>query len=388
MTILDSFALAYVPAAGAKAERESFSIKVNINLWTQCGWKDDCPVLDIGLMASNVSLAEKIRLYIPFFVDRKNLTDLCGCLSKNTDLLGAVFNEPYTSTARSGEVKKTDVLEGKNRNTKFTLYNLDFTSKDVELSTYKQKGTFLDFNIQNIIGSSNTAGSCDEYYFRFRIESPELKKCVREYQAPNRYFETLVNSTYMVDMRFNNTRSMEQSLVQVLTAQGGRLLASINSLHFLLMTKVDVDVDKDFKSARVLEEEIWNSYVNLPKQSGEKSTEIQTESRTTEDIIAYHTSVKGNDKEDGSGKENIGSWEFFTKIKTGRCNGKTIIPYLVLLILLNITSNFASNILLSLTDFAQSELISLGLQVFVLIVITIICFVMLHKLILTNQSKG
>lgn len=384
---MDSFALAYVSANGAETEREKFSIKVNINLWTQCGWKDDCPVLDIGLMASNVSLVKKIRLYIPFPIEKENLSDLCECLSGNTDLLGAVFNEPYTSAARSGEMKKTDVLEGKDRKTKFTLYSLDFASNDVELS-HKQKGVFLDFNIGNIIGSSSAVDFCDEYYFRFRIESPELKNCVREYQAPNRYFETLVNSTYMVDMRFNNTRSLDHSLVQELTAQNGWMLAPINSLHFLLMAKVDVDVEKDFDSARVLEEKIWNGYVNLPKKSREKSTEVQTELRTTEDIVAYHKSVKGKDKADGSGKENIGSWEFFTKIKTGRCNGKTIIPYLLLLILLNIASNFASNILLSLTDFAQSELISLGLQVFVLIVITIICFVMLHKLILTNQSKG
>lgn len=375
---MDSFALAYVSANGAE-EKDKFSIKVNINLWTQCGWKDDCPVLDIGLLVSKVSMAEKIRLYIPFPIDTQNLSDLCGCLSKNTDLLGAVFNEPYTSTARSGEVKKTDVLEGKDRKTKFTLYNLDFTSKDVELSCYKDKGTFLDFNIKNIVGSSNTAGSCDEYYFRFRIESPVLKKCVREYQAPNRYFETLVNSTYMIDMRFNNTRSMDQSLVQVLTAQNGWMLASINSLHFLLMTKVDVDVDKDFDSARVLEEEIWNDYVNLPKQNGDKSSEAQMESRTTEDIIAYHTSVKGKEKQDGSGKENIGSWEFFTKIKTGRCNGNTIVPYLVLLILLNIASNFASDMLLSIPEFNAEIFI---VKTAMLFIIAIICFIMLRKLIL------
>ena len=376
---MDSFALAYVSVDGAEKAREKFSIKVNINLWTQCGWKDDCPILDIGLMVSCISLAKKTRLYIPFLIKKENLADLCGCLAANTDLLGAVFNEPYTSAARSREMKKTDVLEGKERKTKFTLYSLDFTSNDVELSPYKQKGTFLDFNIGNIIGSSNTVDSCDEYYFRFRIESPALKKCVREYQAPNRYFETLVNSTYMVDMRFNNTRSLDHSLVQELTAQNGWMLAPINSLHFLLMAKVDVDVEKNFDSARVLEEKIWNGYVNLPKQSGEKSTEVQTELRTTEDIIAYHTSVKGKDKVDGSGKENIGSWEFFTKIKTGRCNGKTIIPYLLLLILLNIASNFASNMLSSIT---QLDLPSVIVQAVVLILIAIICFIMLRELIL------
>lgn len=379
MTDLDSFALAYVSADGVEGEKDGFSIKVNINLWTQCGWKDKWPVLDIGLMVSRISLAQTIRLYIPFCVNTCDFSDLCECLSKDSDLLGAVFNEPYTAKDRSGEVKKADVFKGNEPTLKFTLYELDFCSNDIELSHYKEKGTFLNFNIGNIIGSSNADGSSDKYYFRFRIESDELKKCVREYQAPNRYFETLVNSTYMVDMRFNNTRSMEQSLVQMLTAQDGYSLVPINSLHFLLMTKVDVDVDKDFKSARVLEEKIWNNYVNITKQNDSKSTETSIELRTTEDIIAYHASVKGKDTEDGSGKENIGSWEFFTKLKTGRCNGQTIITYLILLILLNMSSNFASNILLSLTQF---NLRTIGVQVFVLFVIAGICFGMLRKLVL------
>lgn len=374
---MDSFALAYVPANGAEAEREKFSIKVNINLWTHCGWKAECPVLDIGLMVSRISLAQTIRLYIPFPVSKDNFSDLCKCLSKDSDLLGAVFNEPYTAKDRSGEVKKADVFKGREQTLEFTLYELDFSSKDVKLSQYKEKGTFLDFNIGNIIGSSNAVGSCDEYYFRFRIESPALNRCVREYQAPNRYFETLVNSTYMVDMRFNNTRSLEHSLVQELTAQNGWMLAPINSLHFLLMAKVDVDVEKDFDSARVLEEKIWNDYVNI---SNLKTSDMQTIVRPTEDIIAYHTSSKGEKKTDGSGRKDIGSWEFFTRIKTGRCNSKTIIPYLFLLILLNIASNFAFNILLELICqyLAQQGVVYFIWQVLALTVIGAICYFMLR----------
>ena len=48
---MDSFALAYVPSNDKNdennANKEHFSVKVNINLWTQCGWEDETPVLDI-----------------------------------------------------------------------------------------------------------------------------------------------------------------------------------------------------------------------------------------------------------------------------------------------------------------------------------------------------
>lgn len=46
------------------------------------------------------------------------------------------------------------------------------------------------------------------------------------------------------------------------------------------MTKVDVDVDANFGSSRVLEKDIWDKYVNLSDK----------EKRKTEDIIAYHSS--------------------------------------------------------------------------------------------------
>lgn len=337
---MDSFALAYIPA---KEEIDyDFSIKVNINLWTQCGWGNDEPVLDIGLMVSKISSSAQVRVYIPFTIQKKNLTDLCECLSMDADLLGAVFNEPYTSADVPEQKKKAEVFEGKSKKTKFILYKLDFSCEnDVKLSPYKKdkqtKGTFLDFNTKNIVGNIEN-GDCDTYYLRFRIQSSELKKCVREYEAPNRYFETLVNSTYMVDIRFNNTRSMDRSLVQELTTQNGWSLAPINGLHFLLMTKVDVDVSNDFNSSRVLEKETWNKYVNPNK-----------EGRTTEDIIAYHSSKKfilpQQMISDEHVVQDIGSWEFFTRVKAGHCNAKTIIPYVILLVLFNVASNIVFNML-------------------------------------------
>lgn len=369
---MDSFALAYIPT---KTETDyDFSIKVNINLWTQCGWEIDEPVLDIGLLISKLSAAQTVRLYIPFPVQKNNLKDLCECLSKDAELLGAVFNEPYTSANNPGQSKKADVFKGKDRKTKFILYKVDFSSTDdVNLQPYENgtvKGTFLDFNAKNILGNAG-ADECEDYYLRFRIQSSELKKCVREYQAPNRYFETLVNSTYMVDMRFNNTRSMNGSLVQTLTNQENWSLAPINGLHFLLMTKVDVDVSNDFGSSRVLEKQTWDGYVNLNK-----------EGRTTEDIVAYHCSKKFDAKKVSDGEavlRDIGSWEFFTRIKAGRCSVRTILPYIFLLILFNVASNFVFNIILSLLPQGKNGNAGYLPQIIALLIIAVICCVILRK---------
>jgi hypothetical protein len=361
--ILDSFALAYVPTEKV-AEESRFSVKVNINLWTQCGWNEENPILDIGLMISNLSDASKVRLYIPFCLKYEELEDLCECLSKDANLLGAVFNEPYTSIDDlASNSKKAEVIKGRNsKETEFILYKLDFSSeKDVVITSYKNnKGTFLEFDPHFIKGNA-TKDACDQYYLRFRVRTPSLKECVREYQAPNRYFETLVNSTYMVDIRFNNTRSMDRSLVQELTAQDNWSLAPINGLHFLLMTKVDVDVDTNsrFNSSRALEKDIWNDYVNLDN----------TTKRSTEDIIAYHSSQKVKAME-----TDIGSWEFFTRLKAGKCNAKTIGPYLFLLIFLNIESNFAFNLCLTLLPFKEKAGVFIAIQVLVLLAIAFVCW--------------
>lgn len=340
---MDSFALAYIPSNSddSSENKEHFSVKVNINLWTQCGWDDETPVLDIGLMLYHLSEAKKVKLYIPFHIEKEDLEDLCECLSKDANLLGAVFNEPYRSADVAPGSKQAEVMiEGDLKKTEFILYRLDFSSNnDVQLSSYKgDRGTFLEFDPHFIKGNQNEV-SCDQYYLRFRIRTPLLKECVREYKAPNRYFETLVNSTYMVDVRFNNTRSMDRSLVQELTAQDRWSLAPINGLHFLLMAKVDVDVDAKFDSSRVLEKDIWNKYVD---PNGKKK-------RKTEDIIAYHSSKKlSKDTNSANGKRDIGSWEFFARLKAGKCSPMTIIPYVLLLVLLNVISNLTFNILLAL----------------------------------------
>lgn len=369
---MDSFALAYIPTP--KDKNYDFSIKVNINLWTQCGWKNDEPVLDIGFFISKLSAAQTIRLYIPFVVDTSNLEDLCECLSKDASLLGAVFNEPYTSADIPNQNKKARVFEGDDSEVKFILYKLDFSSQnDVQLKPYRNgetQGTFLDFDAKDILGGIKE-GECQDYYLRFRIQSPELRKCVREYEAPNRYFETLVNSTYMVDMRFNNTRSMNRSLVQTLTTQNNYALAPINGLHFLLMTKVDVDVSNDFNSSRVLEKKTWDEYVNL-----------KGEGRTTEDIVAYHCSKKFDVKKVPDGEavlKDIGSWEFFTRIKAGRCSICTILPYILLLILFNITSNFVFNIILSLLPQGENGDAGYLPQIIALLIIAVICYGILRK---------
>lgn len=135
------------------------------------------------------------------------------------------------------------------------------------------------------------------------------------------------------------------------------------------MTKVDVDVDANFGSSRVLEKDIWDKYVNLSDK----------EKRKTEDIIAYHSSKKlQKDAMSVNEKGDIGSWEFFTRLKAGKCGPITIIPYALLLILLNVISNLTFNILLTILPQEALNGPSMYVQLEALMVLIILfCIVLL-----------
>ena len=343
---MDSMALAYKPKPGKPSTpNDSFSVKVNINLWTQCGWESELPVLDIGLMLYNLSLVDELRLYFPFELNVEEITDLCDLLAHDNDLTGAVFNEPYSIHIDPSAPKKArvELVPGQNPPKKsdspFVLYSLD-PKNDIKLETFigntagvDVKGTFANISVASIVDEkvAGTTTKKTNYYLRFRIQSPQLANCVREYKAPNRFFETIVNSTYMVELRFNNTRSMTCTLVEKLTSRDGYQLAPIQSLHMLLMTKVYVDVDSSsFKSSRAIEENIWNKYVE--EISGKKPPK---------DIIAYHAKSSSEDVASG-----IGSWEFFARMKAGKFSIQDIIPYILLLAIFSISFNVLTDIVL------------------------------------------
>ena len=347
---MDSLALAYMPKTTTSKSVDTFSVKVNINLWTQCGWKNEVPVLDIGLMLYNLPLVKELRLYFPFDLETNQIKDLCTLLAHDQDLTGAVFNEPYSIHNDPSIPKKTrvELVSGQNSPKKsdapFALYCLD-PENDIKLESFKTAGaevtgTFATINVDSIVDdmAANNGGrpadpKITNYYLRFRIQSPQLSDSVREYKAPNRFFETLVTSTYMVELRFNNTRSMHSTLVEKLTSRDGYQLAPIQSLHMLLMTKVYVDVDSSsFNSSRAIEENIWNKYVEQIS-GGEQP----------KDIIAYH--AKSTAKENTS---DIGSWEFFTRMRAGKFSIQTIIPYILILAIITVTFNIVTDVVICL----------------------------------------
>lgn len=156
--------------------------------------------------------------------------------------------------------------------------------------------------------------------------------------------------------------------VQILTKRDNFKLAPIESLHMLLMTKVYVDVDGKFNSSRALEDKIWDSYIPAQERNDE----------ATKDIIAYHCKVKAKE-----GEITIGSWEFFTRMKSGKCNLLTIVPYILVLMIINLCSNFLTDLVITGVEYACPAF-AYVLKIVVFLVLVAVTWILLNR----QQSKS
>ena len=320
----------------AEQVKHQFAVeKLHFNLWASCFQSEThTPVLDVGLQLNDVFCAETLEMVLPFSLEKKDIKDLCGTIANTKNLCSAVFNEPYKM--REGRTKiHIASREGDSKTPELYLYTLDI-NHDLTLTPdnyNKIPHTILSFNLKNILSQAaeGTPEYNATYYLRFRISSPSLSACVSDFTTPNRSFETLVKTTSSIELRLNDTRSMDESLEQKFSDK----MAPVGVVHFLLLTKIDVDVDingTDFKSKRLLEKDIWKNY--LPDD---------IESNSVNGIIAYHFKKEPKDKE--MMPRDIGSWEFFTKISTGICTGKTIFSYAVIVCILGALGSLVASIL-------------------------------------------
>ncbi len=309
---MESFAFWYSEKEGSKGTVDAI---VHFNLWCACGWdkakpsapESASPFLDIGFQVKHLSCADKLSFFLPFSIpgDKKEtyIEDL-GCkFNSNPDLAAALFNENCSVTNTPGSKRIT--VNGIPDSDPFYIYQLD-VMRDIQLEDFKS-GTILTISTGQI--SPPDGGKPDDptYYFRFRIKQRPLDSLIHEYASPGGAFQSLFNTTYMVDFRFHNIRSLDKSLIERFHKSPNRMV-QVSQLHFFLMTKAYVDVSAaHFKSTRMIEQNVWKSYVN---------------DHDTTDLVAYHYA----DKPSGD-DPFLSSSELFTKFRVER----SVLPKYVLI---------------------------------------------------------
>lgn len=270
-------------------EKQELVADIHFNLWNVSD--SNQLFLDIGIMLENLDSRHSVFLYCPFSVKQEDISDLGNLLSRDNRLLNAVFNENYSLLNRS-KPKWAEVLTDSSPTPIFSIFTLDI-GNNLTVQSMTTGGT----KIQITIPSASTGEPYPKkIYVRFRIKSSKKQvNLIRGYKNAVAFLTGLVKECYVVDFRYNDTRSFSDTELEEFTTDGKGFVET-RKLHFLLLCKayIDVECSGDVKK-REIEEGIWQEYVDHID---------------TTDIIAYHISAKTPaDKE----KKDIGSWEFFAK---------------------------------------------------------------------------
>lgn len=355
---MGSMAFWYERANNAGASDSELSAVMNFNLWTQCGAKKSksqvdginkaTSFLDVGFLISNIQRSKKLYFFIPYKITEP--ADLSLNI-KDSTTIGAIFNETYSVTDIGDNSEFWPVT---NTNGKaFVIYSWKNrqpspVSFDKDVGILEINTVELQNNIRNF--ADDRVEAEDDFYFRFRInipDSPKQHNLVRRYKPKDSFLQSSFATTFIVDFRFNDPRSLPEKITKKIK-ESGNAFVPVKKLHFLLMTKASVDVETSANNIilRELEEEIWDKYVD-------NRFEIK-------DIVAYHSPNKA-EVDQGKSIKPIQQWEFFAKLKVNNSSKKVIMVYLGSLILITVLLNLASSVLYDLISDLIESLKNVGI---------------------------
>lgn len=274
MIILRSFAIWYKAKDNEVELNKEASI--HINLWDKAKGSNKNYCFDFGLLIEDINNIEKIYLYAPFTVQKKQIKDL-GSVISNNQLLNAIFNENFTTT--DGEPKRL-IVNAPEQNKNFVVYSLE-TENQIELASCKRNaetdGTILEIKVDTIKPTN-----INRYYFRIRLEAykDEIELINDEIKGVS-IFSNQFTNTEVIDFRLNDVRSCSEELrEQFHKGSIFKLLA----IHYLILRNANdtiIHYGKEINS-RMLEKDLWKNYID----------------GTNHNIIAYHIKSKAERKID------------------------------------------------------------------------------------------
>lgn len=319
-----------------KADIELKSV-MNFNLWTQCSTNGES-FLDIGFNVFGISAAKKLHYYIPFDTDKADVKDLSLKIN-NSKAIGAIFNEKYSVIDIPTSNCFWPVQNGSDQSTAFVIYSWAKGNTDniVQIYTVDDINGFChDIDVEKFLQKIKDTPNApfteiDKFYFRFRVPVPHPQNAdtiVRKYTPPNSFLQSTLATTYIVDFRFDDLRSLPEIISNKIIVSDSAFVP-VSKLHFLLMTKAHVDVETGAQDAslRELEEGVWEDYIETKFN--------------TKDVVAYHCAEKVPE-----GQDPIKQWEFFAKLKVNNSTWSVVSIYLFALGIITICFNLLSNLLL------------------------------------------
>lgn len=244
--------------------------ELHINLWKIKNGvlrvKSDL-VFDFGVKFD--SEIAKLCLFLPFKVSRTiPVKDLGEGMSRNRDLLNAVFNEDMICQSSTNHcfsrIEKNDSPTDESKNEMFYIYHLG--ASNVVREDYKEgsevKGTYLKININGAPSNKENSKSGEKYYIRFRIYVEDVNEVVHTKILSNDLLQAAFSRTDLYDIRLNEKREIPSKVDEKMNNEG-YALCKFSKIHFFYIADTDETINNGIdirKDSRLLEKDQWMGY--------------------------------------------------------------------------------------------------------------------------------
>ena len=281
---------------------------VHFNLWTNV----NPYTLDIGIKLKYFSKLDSICIYFPFGLNKDNISDLGGTITKTKEMLNAVFNESYTKE-EAEEPKQISIKE--NQKSLFYVYKLD-VENDIDIIK-KYEGSILAIKLKDKKSLQNGT----EYYFRIRIDDEKLSELVEKRKNISNIFSALLVENDFIDFRLNDWRSLHnESLIEHVRDNKAKNYG-MKKVNFFVMTNGDTEIKSNTKkSERKLETGAWEEYLDKLKKDS---------------VILAHQWQKLPEEN----MTNFNSFNAYLRFKKQWFNVQTVAWYLLIIISINVLSS-------------------------------------------------
>ena len=280
--------------------------------------------VDLAIRIRNVKVNTRMRVYVPFAVEREEINDV-SLLFSDTKILQAVFGSACIVDYKKNEFTSEIAYIGK------TVDIIHVSTLDYKLSALSD-GTLIDIDFKAIQPYIDN----DEAYFVWRMPHKSLDKLFKSRVGAGSLmsqFRDLITSPMLSEKHGYSVRVNEPRLLpEEITRVGSFHRQKIKKAVITISISEDYDInDEGCYRIRHLEEELYSGYI--------------PEKYKTDDVISYQWHQNRESKLQGQ-------FNFYYNITKNTVNGASMTVYMILLMLLAVMGEI-------LGDFAKTWL---GLQ--------------------------
>lgn len=311
------------------------SMEAHFNYWrlsgerTSTNKRAENDFVEVGVMLESPQLVETVNIYIPANLNIKSVSD-CSKYFKNTAICQGIFNMPLRSIApdvggpRCIELQHATTNEPFCRVHTFVLDGERIHSSELTI-TSENEGTLFK------ISESAVRDTCvDEsrppvpVYFRLRFIIPPSNPFIQTIETPERFFQSGFEEIEYVDFRLNEARTLPDAVERMMKhGRNGSGQVKLTTVAFLTAIPIRSQLSTSsaqFHKFRILENHIWNNYVQEGIPSG---------------MLVYHW--KKNDVSE------ILDFSAFVRIQTRRTGFKILAVYLAIAFLFGVVGNLTAS---------------------------------------------